>query len=239
MLGTRKPVEDLYERPLNRVDDRRERRIFSVGRRPWRKDGSIRLNWDFLPICPWSVFLRNAHHLLCKWCRPIQLIMSNPILFLYKYAQCSSTCEGGFKVRKVTCQQVLALGQALTKTANQCNPTSRPAESTPYNFGKICSKDEQVPTTTPTTTTSSVATPDLLKIQWTHQNFVQQSQKKKMTLKVGGKATVFKGQPSQDPMPCPTLRQVRTVKRGNFEQKKAFFRCFFAITFFLFQMAKN
>ena len=127
--------------------------------------------------------------------------MSNPILFLYKYAQCSSTCEGGFKVRKVTCQQVLALGQVLTKTSSQCNPTSRPAESKPCNFAKICSKDEQVPTTTPTTTTSSVATPDLPKIQWTHQNFVQQSQKKKVTLKVGGKATVFKG--TQVKIRCP------------------------------------
>ena len=135
--------------------------------------------------------------------------MSNPILFLYKYAQCSSTCEGGFKVRKVTCQQVLALGQVLTKTSSHCNPTSRPAESKPCNFGKICSKDEQVPTTTTlTTTTSSVTTPDLPKIQWTHQNFVQQSQKKKVTLKFGGKATVFKGRPSQDPLPCQTLRQV-------------------------------
>ena len=149
--------------------------------------------------------------------------MSNPILFLYKYAQCSSTCEGGFKVRKVTCQQVLALGQVLTKTANHCNPTSRPAESKPCNFGKICSKDEQVPTTTtpPTTTTaSSVATPDQPKIQWTHQNFVQQSQKKKVTLKVGGKATVFKG--TQVKIRCPVKHYDKyvaislTLHLGNF-----------------------
>ena len=41
--------------------------------------------------------------------------MSNPILFLYKYAQCSSTCEGGFKVRKVTCQK----GSGPRSSANQ------------------------------------------------------------------------------------------------------------------------
>ena len=33
--------------------------------------------------------------------------------------------------------------------------------------------------------------------------------------------------------------QIATVKRGNIEQKKAFFRGFCAITFFLFQIAKN
>ena len=127
-------------------------------------------------------------------------------------------------MRKVTCQQILALGQVLTKTSSHCNPTSRPAESKPCNFAKICSKDEQVPTTTPTTTTSSVTTPDLPKNQWTHQNFVQQSQKKKVTLKVGGKArgkaTVFKGRPSQDPLPCQTLRQVRSHLVNSASRKR-------------------
>jgi hypothetical protein len=149
--------------------------------------------------------------------------------------QCSSTCDGGFKVRKVSCQQILALGQVLTKTANHCNPTSRPAESKPCNMGKTCSssssgsskaegkeaddlggqeeKEEQVggaATTAgsvperppPPGPSPAAAASDLPKIQSTNQNFVQQGQsKKKVTLKIGGKATVFKG--TQIKIRCP------------------------------------
>jgi hypothetical protein len=125
---------------------------------------------------------------------------------------------------------MLALGQVLTKTANHCNPTSRPAESKPCNTGKPCSSsnskvdddgqvldkedDEQeqqlkiggVATTTVGSVPERPPLPpkpvDLPKIQSTNQNFVQQSQsKKKVTLKIGGKATVFKG--TQIKIRCP------------------------------------
>lgn len=118
-------------------------------------------------------------------------------------------------MRKVTCQQVLALGQVLTKTANHCNPTSRPAESKPCNSGKQCSANDddlgQVDEETTTTTVNAavapppVATerPGQTKIQSSpNQNFVQQSvSKKKVTLKIGGRATVFKG--TQIKIRCP------------------------------------
>ena len=122
---------------------------------------------------------------------------------------------------------MLALGQVLTKTANHCNPTSRPAESKPCNTGKPCSSskvdddgqvdkegDEQeqqlkvggVATTTVGSVPERAPLPpepvDLPKIQSTNQNFVQQSQsKKKVTLKIGGKATVLKG--TQIKIRCP------------------------------------
>ncbi|XP_045023585.1 ADAMTS-like protein 1 isoform X3 [Daphnia magna] len=125
-----------------------------------------------------------------------------------EWSQCSSPCDGGFKVRKVSCQQLLALGQVLTKTANHCNPTSRPAESKPCNTGKQCSRVAEEPEeeTKATTVGSAPERPppasDLPKIQSTNQNFVQQSQsKKKVTLKIGGKATVFKG--TQIKIRCP------------------------------------
>jgi hypothetical protein len=48
----------------------------------------------------------------------------------------------------------------------------------------------------------AAAASDLPKIQSTNQNFVQQGQsKKKVTLKIGGKATVFKG--TQIKIRCP------------------------------------
>lgn len=162
--------------------------------------------------------------------------------------QCSSTCEGGFRVRKVTCQQLLALGQLITKTANQCNPTTRPAESKPCNSDRVCTSTtppsdvddanslqtaEMSPTQTAvdlfllsTTTTSSMGataaavttsistttttTPtrsqqqQILapKILSTNQTFVQQNaSKKKVTLKIGGRATVYKG--TQVKIRCP------------------------------------
>ncbi|KZS17894.1 putative ADAMTS protein 3 [Daphnia magna] len=131
------------------------------------------------------------------------------ICFVFKFRpQCSSPCDGGFKVRKVSCQQLLALGQVLTKTANHCNPTSRPAESKPCNTGKQCTRVAEEPEeeTKATTVGSAPERPppasDLPKIQSTNQNFVQQSQsKKKVTLKIGGKATVFKG--TQIKIRCP------------------------------------
>ena len=165
-------------------------------------------------------------------------------------AQCSSTCEGGFRVRKVTCQQLLALGQLITKTANQCNPTTRPAESKPCNSDRVCTSTTTIETgddrgnsqtaetssqqttvdlfllstTTPsnetpvpaigTTTTvsgssstssstgSRVVHQLAPKILSTNQTFVQQSvTKKKVTLKIGGRATVYKG--TQVKIRCP------------------------------------
>ena len=153
--------------------------------------------------------------------------------------QCSSTCDGGFKVRKVTCQQVLALGQVLTKTANQCNPTTRPAESKPCNSGIPCgtsnagSLDYDLPdggSTAEEADNERSILPDseentgiinLIdrslesdnpKIQSSHQNFVQESANKKIVkLRVGGKATVYKG--AQVSIRCPVKYYDKYVAR--------------------------
>jgi len=112
----------------------------------------------------------------------------------------------------------LALGQVLAKMANHCNPTTKPSESKPCNTGRICSS-----TTESVVTTSSVKPsggeqilpdsgnldhhdinsghnmPTILSV---NQTFVQPSVlKKKVTLKIGGRATVYKG--TQVKIRCP------------------------------------
>lgn len=153
---------------------------------------------------------------------------------MFTYFQCSSTCDAGFKVRKVTCQQVLALGQVLTKTASQCNPTTRPAESKPCNSGVACSsgagsafdddadadaggssapeeadaergilsESEENAGGIINLITDRLPDSEFPKIQAAHQHFVQESANKKIVkLRVGGKATVYKG--AQLNIRCP------------------------------------
>ena len=84
-------------------------------------------------------------------------------------------------MRKVTCQQTLALGQVLTKASNQC-PGPKPLETKPCN-AKPCEE---------------LGKPKIIS---TEQNFVQAATKKKVTLKIGGKATVYKG--TQVKIRCP------------------------------------
>jgi len=90
-----------------------------------------------------------------------------------EWTKCSATCDGGFKVRKVQCQQQLALTRAVTKASNQCLG-AKPAESKACNV-KACSESNR---------------PRILSV---NQTFVQNSLKRKITLKIGGSATVYKG----------------------------------------------
>ena len=100
--------------------------------------------------------------------------------------QCSKSCGGGIKTRVVECKQVMALNQLVTRSPSKC-PASKPADKKPCN------------------TRSCVLESDRPHIATSNHSYVQQNpSKKKVTLKIGGQATVFWG--TQIKIKCPVKR---------------------------------
>ncbi|KAK7081068.1 Thrombospondin type 1 domain [Halocaridina rubra] len=103
--------------------------------------------------------------------------------------QCSATCGGGIKTRTVRCQQVLARGekddrpsrdclQRRPRTLRKCN--QRPCQGDFFGHEK-----------------------SIIRAQ-TNQDYVQSKFMKKLTLKIGGRATVFRG--VRVKVKCPVRR---------------------------------
>ncbi|KAG1650032.1 Protein madd-4 [Nymphon striatum] len=96
-----------------------------------------------------------------------------------QWSQCSKSCGGGVKTRTVKCQRTLAYGQVIDQ------PSSRCRRRKPRTVKSCKSRSCPSPTKSKSTSPRIFSNPK--------QVFVQKIFKKKETLKVGGKATVFKG----------------------------------------------
>lgn len=106
------------------------------------------------------------------------------------WSKCSKTCGGGEKTRKVDCKQVMAQNHTLDRPTTMC-PTQRPIDKKPCN------------------TKSCIVESDKPIIDVSNSTFIQHDSKKnKITLKVGGAATVFVG--STVKIKCPVKRFNRT-----------------------------
>ncbi|XP_064107268.1 protein madd-4-like isoform X2 [Macrobrachium nipponense] len=105
------------------------------------------------------------------------------------WSKCSAPCGGGMKTRAVKCQQVMALGQLEERPSREC-PFRRPRDRRKCNQ-RPCQ--------------GGVAGPEKSVIRsQTHQDYVQSKFMKKLTLKIGGKATVFRGMRLK--VKCPVRR---------------------------------
>ncbi|XP_033608182.1 protein madd-4 isoform X5 [Cryptotermes secundus] len=107
-----------------------------------------------------------------------------------EWTKCSKSCGGGIKTRLVECKQVMALNHLVLRSASKC-PSSKPPDKKPCN------------------TRSCVMESDRPHIATSNHSYVQQNpSKKKVTLKIGGQATVFWG--TQIKIKCPVKRFNRT-----------------------------
>ncbi|XP_063699657.1 protein madd-4 isoform X2 [Culicoides brevitarsis] len=109
-----------------------------------------------------------------------------------EWSKCSKPCGGGYKERKVTCIQIMAQEHKVERP-NRC-PAPKPQDKKPCN-SKPCAPEDQHPPILSSNTT-----------------FIQHDPKKsKITLKIGGAATVFFG--TQIKIKCPVKRYNRTKIR--------------------------
>ncbi|XP_021917210.1 ADAMTS-like protein 1 [Zootermopsis nevadensis] len=107
-----------------------------------------------------------------------------------EWTKCSKSCGGGIKTRLVECKQVMAQNHVVLRSMSKC-PPSKPADKKPCN------------------TRSCVLESDRPHIATSNHSYVQQNpSKKKVTLKIGGQATVFWG--TQIKIKCPVKRFNRT-----------------------------
>ncbi|XP_063229070.1 protein madd-4 [Bacillus rossius redtenbacheri] len=107
-----------------------------------------------------------------------------------EWSKCSRSCGGGVKTRQVDCKQVMAQNHVVPRPPSKC-PAAKPADRKPCNT-KACAPETERPHIAASNTT-----------------YVQQkAAKKKVTLKVGGQATVFWG--TQVKIKCPVKRFNRT-----------------------------
>ncbi|XP_072391161.1 protein madd-4 isoform X2 [Diabrotica undecimpunctata] len=120
-----------------------------------------------------------------------------------EWSRCSKSCGGGSKIRKVECKQVMAQNHTVDRIPSMC-PVPKPAESKPCN------------------TKSCIVESDKPHIDVSNSTFIQHDpKKKKISLKVGGAATVFLGTTIK--IKCPVKRFDRTkiewMKDKNFLPK--------------------
>ncbi|CAH1163521.1 unnamed protein product [Phaedon cochleariae] len=130
-----------------------------------------------------------------------------------EWSRCSQSCGGGMKTRKVECKQVMAQNHTVDRPPTMC-PTPKPSDSKPCN------------------TKSCVVESDKPHIDVSNSTFIQHDpKKKKISLKVGGAATVFLGttikikcpvkrfdrtkiQWKKDKSYLPTIKKFKTSKKG-------------------------
>ncbi|XP_069688307.1 protein madd-4 [Periplaneta americana] len=117
-----------------------------------------------------------------------------------EWTKCSKSCGQGIKTRMVECQQVMAQNHVVPRSPQKC-PKQKPPDTRPCNT-RPCGMESDKP---------HIAT--------SNHSYVQQNPaKKKVTLKIGGQATVFYG--TQIKIKCPVKRFNRTkiqwVKDQNF-----------------------
>lgn len=100
----------------------------------------------------------------------------------------SRPCGGGIKERKVECKQIMAQEHKVERRDELC-PSMKPQRTKPCNT-KACAPEDQHPPIAVSNTT-----------------YIQHDPKKtKVTLKIGGAATVFFG--TQIKIKCPVKRFV-------------------------------
>ncbi|XP_058177260.1 protein madd-4 [Anopheles ziemanni] len=116
-----------------------------------------------------------------------------------EWSKCSKSCGGGLKERRVECKQIMAQEHKVERPASMC-PSSKPPDKKPCNT-KACAPEDQRPP-----------------IAGTNSTFIQHDPKKnKITLKIGGAATVFYG--TQVKIKCPVKRFNRTKIRWSKDQQ--------------------
>ncbi|XP_045518903.1 ADAMTS-like protein 1 isoform X2 [Pieris brassicae] len=107
-----------------------------------------------------------------------------------EWTKCSKTCGGGVKQREVICKQVMAQSHVVERPPSQCN-SPRPASTKPCN-SRPCLLDTSAP-----------------EISLANSSYIQHDpKKKKVTVKVGGSATIFYG--TQVKIKCPVKGYNRT-----------------------------
>ncbi|KAF7274526.1 hypothetical protein GWI33_012822, partial [Rhynchophorus ferrugineus] len=103
-----------------------------------------------------------------------------------EWSKCSKQCGGGEKTRKVECKQVMAQNHTVDRPPSSC-PSPKPAEKKPCN-AKSCIIESDRP-----------------HISVTNSTFIQHNPKTdKITVKVGGAATLFTGTTVK--IKCPVKR---------------------------------
>ncbi|XP_045473745.1 protein madd-4 isoform X3 [Harmonia axyridis] len=130
-----------------------------------------------------------------------------------EWSRCTKSCDGGEKNRKVECKQTMAQNHTVSRPQNMC-PSPKPPEKKPCN------------------TKSCVIETDKPKIFASNNTFIQHNIKqKKISLTVGGAATVFLGTTVKvkcpvkrfdrskiawlkDKIPLPKSKKFKTSKKG-------------------------
>ncbi|XP_049817483.1 ADAMTS-like protein 1 isoform X3 [Aethina tumida] len=109
---------------------------------------------------------------------------------VHEWSKCSKSCGTGEKTRKVECKQVMAQNHTVDRLDSKC-PHPKPQERKPCN------------------TKSCIVESDRPQIDVSNSTFIQHDpKKKKISLKIGGAATVFLGTTVK--IKCPVKRFNRT-----------------------------
>uniref|UniRef100_A0AAR5PUC8 Ig-like domain-containing protein n=1 Tax=Dendroctonus ponderosae TaxID=77166 RepID=A0AAR5PUC8_DENPD len=105
---------------------------------------------------------------------------------VYQWSKCSKSCGGGEKTRQVECKQIMAQNHTVDRPATMC-PSPKPLDKKPCN------------------TKSCVIESDKPQISIANSTFIQHDPKKnRVTVKVGGAATLFTGTTVK--VKCPVKR---------------------------------
>ncbi|XP_053620196.1 protein madd-4-like isoform X4 [Plodia interpunctella] len=107
-----------------------------------------------------------------------------------EWSKCSKTCGGGVKQRPVECKQIMAQSHVVERPAGMCS-SPKPASTKSCN-ARPCLLDTSSP-----------------EISLANSSYIQHDlKKKKVTVKVGGSATIFHG--TQVKIKCPVKGYNRT-----------------------------